>query len=137
MGTLARELARNPLNLLCLAEQAVTSAEPDAKWQLAAELGRVEMRLPEVEPLLLRFASDEDEYVRRRSLTALADVGSTHVSELAERAWHSGDEYQRMAALYALLRSGSPELSEYLARAEADGRPNLVDYAARIRAGKA
>lgn len=135
MQELAKEVARNPDNLVCLAERATASPERDAKWQLAVELSRLERRPPQVESLLLRFAHDDDDYVRRRSMLALADTGSAKVEGLVAPVWETGDEHQRMAVLYALWKTGSPQLDTYLAQAEADGRQYLVGYAARIRAG--
>ena len=135
MEELVKVVAENPDNLLYLAQRAVASPEADARWQIAVELSDLEPRPPQVEPLLLQVAQDEDEYVRRRALMALADIGSPHVAGLVERAWDTGDEYQRMAVLYALESVDSPELDTYLARAEADGRQELLDYASSIRAG--
>src|SRR5579859_760873 len=79
---LARAVATRSDDLLCLAERAITSPEWDAKWQFAAELGRLGLSSPQVEELLLRFAEDDDEYVRRCALLALADIGSLHVTDL-------------------------------------------------------
>jgi HEAT repeat protein len=135
MEALVKKVARNPDNLICLAERAVVSPERDAKWQLAVELGRLAYRPQQVELLLLEFAHDEDEYVRRRALLALADIGSPKVKEVIESAWETGDEYQRIAVQYALWKIGSQQLDTYLGRADADGRQYLVSYAARIRTG--
>lgn len=135
---LAKAVAKNPDDLICLAERALASPERDARWQLAAELGGLDHRLTEAEPLLLQYARDEDEYVRRRALIALADCGSSKVEELAVSAWAAAEawqEYQRMAVLYALWKVGSRQLETYLAEADADGRQYLVAYAARIRSG--
>ncbi len=38
---LVLEVAKNPDNLLCLAERAVRSPESDAKWQIISELGHL------------------------------------------------------------------------------------------------
>ncbi|HEV2457347.1 MAG TPA: HEAT repeat domain-containing protein [Ktedonobacterales bacterium] len=134
MAELVKVVAENPDDLLHLAEQAVAFPDPDARWQIVVELSCLEPQPPQVEPLLLQFAQDEDEYVKRRALMALADVGSAQVADLVRRAWDTGDEYQRIAAIYALDVIGSPELDTYLARAQADGREQLFEYASRIRA---
>lgn len=131
---LIRELAKNPDDLLCLAERAVNSTESDAKWQIAAELGLLGGRSPQVESLLMRFARDDDAYVRRRAVITLANIGSIHAADLAEELWSTEDEYQRMSALYALWKIGSPLLEDHLEQAEADPRPDLAAYAARVRA---
>lgn len=134
---LARTLGQHPENLLYLAERAGTQREPDATWQLAVELGRLPAAYwPRVEPLLLAYLRDPDEYVRRRVLSVLADGGSAHVREFIQPMWESGDEYQRMTALYALWKTASPVLPHYLALAKADGRPHLVNYADRIQRGE-
>jgi len=133
---LARSLAQNPDNVLCVAEQAVKLAERNATYQLAAELGSLTQRTDEAEALLLRFAHDDEEYVRRRALRALADLHSSHVPELIDAAWNTGIEHARMAVLYALRKTNSPHLADYLAQAEADGRQYLVGYASKMRAGE-
>lgn len=137
MEHLVKDLAQQPDNLVCLAKRAVSSSERDAKWQLAAELGHIGSRVPHAELVLLQFSRDRDMYVRRRTLTALADMGSLEVEHLVASVWETGDEYQRMAVLYALSKCGSPQLGPYLKRAEADGRQNLLGYVASIQAGNA
>lgn len=137
---LIREVAKRPDNLLCLAERVLAMSAPNAAWQTASELGKLGRSSPRVESLLLRFTRDEDEYVRRRALLALADMGSVRAADpdVVERIWHSGvawDEYGRMAVLYALWKIHSPQLEHYLAFADSDGRPSVVEYAARVRAG--
>jgi HEAT repeat protein len=133
MQWLIERLAENPNNLLCLAERALESDVWEAKWQIATALGGLESRRTEAESLLLRFAHDEDEYVRRRALLALSDLNSSHVEDLVASAWDTGEEYQRIAVLCALHQVGSPLLKEYAKLAEADGRESLAKYATYIR----
>ena len=128
-------VARDPERLIFLAERAVTSTERDAKWQFAVALGRVDQQLYPTEALLTRLMDDENEYVRRRALHALADIGSAKVTEMVKPAWESNHEYQRMTVLYALWKIDSPLLIEYLEQAMSDGRTYLMNYAQRIRAG--
>jgi hypothetical protein len=117
---------------LLLGEASVHSEHHDAKWQLAVRLGKFPpLMIPE--PILLAFADDADEYVRRRALMVLADAGSPSSVPLALNAWESGEEYQRMACLHVLQRLDSPRLSAYLDLAEQDGRQYLVGVAQRIR----
>ena len=118
--------------LLALAADSICSDERDAKWQLAKQLGRQPDK-HEHEKLLLVFASDRDEYVRRRSLMVLADIGSKHTEHLAIAAWQSGEEYQQMACLYALWRVNSPVVSHYIQIAEQDSRSYLAAAAQRMR----
>ena len=135
---LVKSAAKRPDDLLYLAEQAVISPERDARWQFAAELGRLGSDLPHAQSLLLRYMHDEEEYVRRIALMSLADIGSLRAEELAMALWEDGDmwqEYGRIATLYTFWKVGSPQLETYLALANADGRKHLVEYAERVRAG--
>ena len=96
-----------PEGLFRLAEAAVGCDEPDARWQLAEYLGKVEGDRARAEAILLVLVHDGAEYVSRRALLALANLGSSHLSSLCERAWATGHEYQRIAALHA-IRAASP-----------------------------
>lgn len=133
---IAEELATRPEALLTLAEASLRSAEDQARWQIAAQLSRMNGWPSEAQSLLESLARDEDEYVRRRALMSLGIRGSPSLEDLVDAAWMSGDEYQRMAALAAMRDSRSPRLDEYLSRAELDGRAYLVAQAARMRAGQ-
>jgi hypothetical protein len=126
-------VGQSPANLVCLAQRALRSIETDAKWQLAAALSTLKPSPPQVETLLVQFAHDEEEYVRRRALLALSCINSPRVADLVGPAWDTGDEYQRIAVLCALDQVDSPLLAEYAVRAEADGRQSLARYAAAIR----
>jgi hypothetical protein len=137
---LAEEIGlRHPATLIALAEAAMVRGEPDARWQLAEQLGHLGNEGGEAEHLLLRLGSDETEYVRRRALGALVRVGSPAVERLALDAWDREDEHQewaRMMALDCLHRIGSPHLERLRAEAEQDGREHLRDFAKRIRQGQ-
>lgn len=130
------ELAQEPDRFLAVALACLSSAERDAKWQFAAELGKLSTHLQEAESLLLKFVEDEDEYVRRRAIIALGRIRSSHVERLAEQAWNREEEwqeYQRMAVLDALHSVGSPQLETYLIKATEDGRQYLGVCAAKIK----
>lgn len=133
---LAEEIGlHHPATLVALAEEALARGEPDARWQLAEQLGQEHV---EAERLLLILASDEAEYVRRRALGALARLGSPALERLALDAWQREDEHQeyaRMVALDCLQQVGSPHLERLLAEAEQDDRPHLRNFAGRIRQG--
>lgn len=133
-STMIYDLARDPENLLCLAPRAVEVGERNAKWQFAMVLGRLQAQPERAIPLLLTLAHDDDEYVRRRALVALADIGSPLVEELVAGAWASGNEYQRTAVLYALNAIHSPMLAEYMRAAEVDGDALLIDFAHKLAA---
>ncbi len=117
--------------ILDLIPDALQSDEPAAKWQLAVYLGKHPLT-SENERVLLALAHDPDEYVRRRSMMALAEHQSNHTESLALTAWDSGDEYQRIASLYALNAIQSPALPTYLKLAQEDGRVHLLNQAAQI-----
>ncbi|MBL8798241.1 MAG: HEAT repeat domain-containing protein [Planctomycetia bacterium] len=137
---IAQEIrTRFPDTLIGLAPLAVTQGEPDARWQLADQLGRIASPNSSVDSSLLAFAEDEHEYVRRRALMALARRGSPAVEELARRAWTlpvEEQEYSRMAALWSLHRIDSPILGPLLDEAERDHRQYLSAYARKVRRGE-
>jgi HEAT repeat protein len=134
---IAREIRRrHPELILPLAEAAIRVGERDDRWQLAEELGQLGRRSGEEERLLWMLARDEYEYVRRRALGALAQLGSPGVEELALEAWHREDdaqEWARMMALECLHDLGSPYLEPLLAEAERDERQYLRGYAEALR----
>lgn len=126
---IARELPGNPDALLELARLAIESSEPDAKWQLAVQLGALSTAREEAEALLLRLVDDHDEYVSRRALLALGAWRSAHAESLAERAWLTGHEYQRIAALWVLGDVAPGKLAHYVGLAKEDGRQLVVENA--------
>lgn len=131
-GCIASLLRAETGKLCFLARAALRSEEADAKWQLSVQLAHSSVPFEDAEPLLLSFATDDDEYVRRQALMALGRIRSSHVELLAEKAWETGDEYQRMASLAALSDVHSQLLPLYLELAHADGRRYLAAYADRI-----
>ena len=131
---IACELASRSETLLLLAAQAIRSDEPDAKWQIAAQLGDLHGSAQEAEALLIHLVQDVDEYVSRRALGALGKLKSVSTEAFAERAWRTGHEYQRIAALWALKDVGSSKLCDYLRQAEEDGREYVVRNAKEILA---
>lgn len=139
MEHLSEEIRRQCLEtLIALARAAIEIGERDARWQLAEQLGHLGRLGGEEEQLLLTLVRDQEEYVRRRALSALARLGSSGVEELALAAWSRPDENQewaRMQALWCLHRIGSRYLEPLLAEAERDGREYLRGFAARVRRG--
>ena len=131
---LARDLPRMALSFVT--ERALVESEPDARWQLAVELGRT--HLPDSEELLLRLVKDDDEYVRRRALQSLARIGSNAVSELALHEWtHAPDDmpWTRMNALWALHHVGSPAYAAKLDEARTSPNEHLATYAEKLGSG--
>jgi HEAT repeat protein len=140
MQHLAGEVrSRKPETLVALARAAVESEERDAQWQLAEELGQLGQCGGEAERLLLALVRDGDEYVRRRSLQALARLSSPAVEQLALAEWHrpeANQQWARMNVLWYLHRVGSPSLPLLLAEAETDERPHLSDFALKVQLGE-
>lgn len=140
MQHLAREIRRrHPELLIPLSKAAIGVGERDDRWQLAVELGELGRAGGEEEKLLLIMSQDEHEYVRRRTLGALAQIGSAAVEELALEAWHREDpdqEHSRIMALDCLHVVGSPQLEALLIEAEKDERKYLADFARDLRAGQ-
>ncbi|MCT7317425.1 HEAT repeat domain-containing protein [Ralstonia sp. CHL-2022] len=129
MEWISRQLAGKPDALVELAWLAIDSSEPDAKWQVAVQLGALSAKREEAEQLLLRLVDDEDEYVSRRALLALGALKSSHAERLAEKAWRTGHEYQRIAALWVLKDVAPSKLMQYVRLAYEDGRKIVVDNA--------
>lgn len=139
---LAHEIReRHPYLVLLLARRSLAAGERDDRWQLADQLGRMKQLRgsPEVEELLLEFAADEYEYVRRRALRSLLRMGSIVTEEVALRQWDVPGEAQpwsRMMVLSCLQELGSSHLAARLAQAERDENEHLREYAKRIRRGE-
>jgi hypothetical protein len=129
---LKEELILRPPILLSLATAGLQSSENDARWQLADALGNVELSENQAEQMLEEYCRDENEYVSRRALLALARRRSAKVEPLAIRAWETGHEYQRIAALEALASCNSSLLPTYLKLARQDGRQHLVSNAFKL-----
>jgi hypothetical protein len=68
-------LIHNPNQLISLARYAVIYQDPDARWQFASGLGKINARYEAVGRLLKSFLADEDEYVKRRAALAWEEKG--------------------------------------------------------------
>lgn len=132
--SLADLVSNYPEKLVFLAQYAINVESPASKWLLAIRLPLLsDKRL--VESLLLEFIVDSDEYVRRRTLVALAQVGSRQTEHYCKEAWQRHDqyqEYQRMTVLQALFNIQSPLLNKYLEEAKQDGRYYLLKKVVEI-----
>jgi hypothetical protein len=125
---LAHEIPRAALRFVT--ERALVESEPDARWQLAVQLGQTP--LSDRESLLLRLFEDDHEYVRRHALHTLARIGSSAVTELALQEWQRAPDdmpWTRMNALRALHQVGSPEYAAKLSEARASPNEYLASYA--------
>ena len=127
------EIVRRPSCLLALAKRGLSSTEVDARWQLADALGAAAGPDTEVEPLLVSFYNDSDEYVSRRALLAMGSRSSEQAEASALQSWNTGHEYQQMAALCVLSRIGSAHFESLRHMVELDPRQYLAK-AARAQA---
>lgn len=136
IGWLVKLLAKHEDALILLAKQSLIDGPHDAKWQLAVALTGLSDRSCAME-LLEKFVEDSAEYVVRRSIMALADLGSDKTEILCEKLWHKSkygewEEYQRIAILASLNTIKSDKIRHYIALAKVDGRPYLFAEAERI-----
>lgn len=131
---LTDEVADSPSLLLFLARRALLNEDRACRWQLAAALGRLNEQSAAAESLLVAFARDSDEYVRRRAILALGQLQSSQLETVAASAWSTDDEYHRVAVLWALHTGNSSQLPRFLAWAQLDQRPTLIRNAVEIEA---
>jgi HEAT repeat protein len=89
-----------PALVTTLAKLAVVSGDAAAKWQIVTAVA--EAQLPNSAELLRRYLSDSDEYVRRRSLMAIAPFSPKEAEAIAITNLKDDFEYTRMAALHVL-----------------------------------
>ena len=121
-----------PEVLIQLAALSIKLGEPDAKWQLAQELGKLPSSKAETETILVELAHDSDEYVRRQALMSLAKIKSEFTESLVLKSWyqpHENQEWLRMAALWCLNKINSPHFEALRLDAEIDSRSYLSEYA--------
>ncbi|MBD3667897.1 MAG: HEAT repeat domain-containing protein [Kangiella sp.] len=111
---LRERLIEYPKLLRLLALLGINSIEPDAKWQIAVSVA--DARLPDSADLIRPYLADDDEYVRRRSLLAIAAFSPAEAEEIA-KSWMNEDyEYSRIAGINVLNIIKSDSLSFYLER---------------------
>ena len=125
-----------PDALIQLAKLSIKLGEPDAKWQLAKELGELPLNKAKTETILVELAHDSDEYVRRQSLMSLAKIKSEFTESLVLKSWyqsHENQEWSRMAALWCLNKIDSPHFEGLRLDAEIDSRSYLSEYAKKAR----
>ena len=123
-------LFERPEQLFAMAAAITSSNESDARWQLAAALGRI--GTARTWPLLSALSADTDEYVRRRALLAMADAHHPDVERVARTAWSTGEQYPQLAALDVLCRLGVPDAPALLSEARSSPHPYLAARASKI-----
>ena len=132
-GRLINTLVEYPGLLRSLARHATDYPDWNARWQIAVILS--EAKLPESPDLIRAFLTDEEEYVRRRSLMEFAKFCPDEAEALAISGMDEEFEYTRIAALHVLFRVNSDRLSYFLERHENDPneyvRKNVTDLKAK------
>ncbi|HOP21586.1 MAG TPA: hypothetical protein PK055_00865 [Gammaproteobacteria bacterium] len=126
---LRKEAIKYPELLRQLARFGVDSSEPDAKWQVSVSVA--DAQLPDAADLIRPYLNDNNEYVRRRSLLAIAPFSPNEAEEIA-KVWMDKDyEYSRIAGLHVLDILKSECLELYLERHANDSskyvRSNVED----------
>lgn len=131
-GVRVEELTQARSRLLALASQSLETGTRHCRWQFAQILRGAGALDEELESLLVRFAVDEDEYVRRLAVDSLGQLQSPLSEEFALRLWHGDDpnqQHSRMMALSVLQKIGSQRLGQ-LAEEAANGElPILASHA--------
>jgi len=115
---LRRELVKYPVLLRHLALYAVDSPDADAKWQIAVSVA--DAQLADSADLMRSYLTDEDEYVRRRSLLAIAPLSPKEAEEIAKRWMDEEFEYSRIAGIHVLDLVNSESLGSYLSKHASD-----------------
>lgn len=113
---------------ILLAEAALRYPDRDARWQIVDLLET--MGGPETHELLRGFARDEDEYVRRRAVPAVAKFDPGLAERLALEGLTSRDPHSRLMAFRVLFDLGSAELPAAI-EALRDDENDLVKRAVR------
>jgi HEAT repeat protein len=120
-----------PLLLSKLAQLAVSSNESHAKWQIVTAVA--EVRLDNAPDLIRPFLTDDNEYVRRRSLMAIAPISPAEAEQIAISNLSDENEYTRIAALHALHLANSLQLRNWLGRLEKDPSEHVRHNVKRLR----
>lgn len=107
-------LVKYPELLRHLARFGIDSSESDAKWQIAVSVA--DAQLPDAADLIRPYLTDANEYVRRRSLLAIAPFLPVEAENIAKTWMGEHYEYSRIAALHVLHIVNSDALSFYLER---------------------
>ncbi len=109
---LRRQLIRYPELLRALAIRAVSYHDSAARWQIVVSVHEAD--LADAADLIRPYLSDADEYVRRRSLLAIASHSPAEAEAIATHDLKARFEYTRIAALHVLAVVRSPFLRSTL-----------------------
>lgn len=131
-GEVIREaLVDSPVLLAQLARRAVSTAEADARWQIAVSIA--EAKLGNDAELMRPFLDDESEYVRRRTLLAFALIAPEEAEAITLRDLDDPFEYTRLAALEVLRTVDSDHLDQALDLLATDASPIVRTRAEVLR----
>ena len=111
-GRISDILEDNLVLLEYLTIHGVKSNEWHAKWQLAVLVG--ESTLKNAAELIRPYLTDNEEYVRRRSLMAITPHSPEEAEAIALRQISDEYEYTRIVSIHVLFEVSSTELNYYL-----------------------
>ena len=113
-----------------LAPIGLSWPDPEARWQLADFLG--DLGDEDAARLLLRYADDSNEYVRRRAMLALARHHPEDAELVAVEILNSEHRFGRLAALRLMRDIGAKRLGQALDYLRKDPSPMVREEARRI-----
>ncbi|MBS2037339.1 HEAT repeat domain-containing protein [bacterium] len=131
-GLCGGELAQSRSRLLALASHSLEIGTQQCRSQFAEILRGAGALDEELETLLVRFAEDEDEYVRRMAVDSLGQLHSPLSEHFALRLWHRenpNQQHSRMMALSVLKKIGSKHFDQLAGEAATGELPILARYA--------
>ncbi len=124
-------LVDTPAHRTRIAEAGAKHDDFEARWQIAAMLGRcTDKRSAE---LLKTLVEDEHEYVRRRALVSLKDRDPRFAESVATDWIGSPHDYARLAAVHVLHDLNSKHLQIALDRLENDPFEHVRGKVAKLR----
>lgn len=124
-------LLESPELIATLAKRALLTDDADAKWQIAISVAEAE--LLDAAELLRPFLTDSDEYVRRRSLMAIAPFAPSEAEAIAIKNLDDEFEYTRIMALHVLHRVRSRHLEASLERLASDSSEHVRTNVEKLR----
>jgi hypothetical protein len=131
-GLSGEELEQARLRNVELARQSLKAGSATCRRHFVALLGQADCLDEEIESLLVCFAEDDDECVRRLAVNSLAQLQSQVSETLALKLWHRKDshqDYSRMMALSVLQTIGSEHFHSLSSEASTGELPVLARYA--------
>lgn len=125
------ELLKYPELLRYLARIGIDCPDRDAKWQIVVSVA--DARLSDAADLIRPYLADSDEYVRRRSLLAIASFSPREAEEMAKGWMDDEFEYSRIAGLHVLDIVNADSISFYLEKHADDPSRHVRTNVEQIR----